>query len=189
MHFHSRKCISKCRLGNVGHFVSASMCFNWVYFISAHSHIVWVLQFCDCTRCNNCHWNENVVVLMKSSSLAALKVVKMTTFSAASDENFIKMTTFPFQWLTPSCYKHEEWPTGQLISPMEIWKKNYISHYLNDWCWVRSCEIAHLWMSLDLDDDMLTLVKAMARCCHATSHYLSQYWPRSMSPYGVARQR
>ena len=43
------------------------------------------------------HWNENVVVLMKSSSLAALKVVKMTTFSAASDENFIKMTTFPFQ--------------------------------------------------------------------------------------------
>ena len=46
------------------------------------------------------HWNENVVILTKSSSLAALKVVKMTTFSAASDENFIKMTTFPFQWLT-----------------------------------------------------------------------------------------
>ena len=46
---------------------------------------------------NIIHWNENVVVLMKSSSLAALKVVKMTTFSAASDENFIKMTTFPFQ--------------------------------------------------------------------------------------------
>ena len=37
---------------------------------------------------------------MKSSSLAALKVVKMTTFSAASDENFIKMTTFPFQCCT-----------------------------------------------------------------------------------------
>ena len=35
---------------------------------------------------------------MKFSSLAALKVVKMTTSSAASDENFVKMTTFPFQW-------------------------------------------------------------------------------------------
>ena len=31
------------------------------------------------------HWNENVFVLMKLSSLAALEVVKMTTSSAASD--------------------------------------------------------------------------------------------------------
>ena len=44
------------------------------------------------------HWNGNVFILMKFSSLAALKVVKMTTSSAASDENFIKMTTFSFQW-------------------------------------------------------------------------------------------
>ena len=43
------------------------------------------------------HWNGNVFILMKFSSLAALKVVKMTTSSAASDENFIKMT-FSFQW-------------------------------------------------------------------------------------------
>ena len=45
------------------------------------------------------HWNENVFILMKSSSLAAPKVVKMTTFGAATDENFIKMTTFSFQWM------------------------------------------------------------------------------------------
>ena len=45
------------------------------------------------------HWNENVVILMKFSSLAALEVVILTTFSAASDENFIKMKTFPFQWI------------------------------------------------------------------------------------------
>ena len=43
------------------------------------------------------HWNENVVILMKFSSLAALEVVILTTFSAASDENFIKMKTFSFQ--------------------------------------------------------------------------------------------
>ena len=35
---------------------------------------------------------------MKFSSLAALEVVKMTTSSAASDENFVKMTSFSFQW-------------------------------------------------------------------------------------------
>ena len=46
------------------------------------------------------HWNGNVVILMKFSSLAALKVVKMTTSSAANDENFIKMMTFSFQWLS-----------------------------------------------------------------------------------------
>ena len=28
----------------------------------------------------------------------------------------------------------------------------------------------------------------MAWCCQATSHYLSQYWPRSMSPYGITWQ-
>ena len=39
------------------------------------------------------HWNENVVILVKFSSLATLEVVNMTTSSAVSDENFIKMTT------------------------------------------------------------------------------------------------
>ena len=39
------------------------------------------------------HWNGNVI-LMRFSSLAALKVVILTTFSAASDVNFIKMTFY-----------------------------------------------------------------------------------------------
>ena len=34
---------------------------------------------------------------MKFSSLAALEVVMLTTSSAASDENFVNMTTFVFQ--------------------------------------------------------------------------------------------
>ena len=41
------------------------------------------------------HWNENVVILTKYSSLTALEVVILTTSSAVSDENFIKMKTFP----------------------------------------------------------------------------------------------
>ena len=46
------------------------------------------------------HWNANVIILMKFLSLTALEVVKkkMTTSSAASDEIFVKMTTYPFQW-------------------------------------------------------------------------------------------
>ena len=42
-------------------------------------------------------------------------------------------------------------------------------------------------MSLDFNDDQPTLVQLVAWCCQATSHYLSKYWPRSLSPYGVTR--
>ena len=53
--------------------------------------------------------------------------------------------------------------------------------------WGISCELALRWMSLDPTDDKSTLVQVMAWCRQATSHYLSQCWPRSMSPYGVTR--
>ena len=48
--------------------------------------------------------------------------------------------------------------------------------------WDIFCKIALRWMSMDLTDD-----KAMAWCRQATSHYLSQCWPRSSLPYGVTR--
>ena len=53
--------------------------------------------------------------------------------------------------------------------------------------WGISCEIALIWMSLDFVDDRSTLVQVMAWRRQATSHYLSQCWPRSLSPYGVTR--
>ena len=43
------------------------------------------------------------------------------------------------------------------------------------------------WMPWDFIDDKSTLVQVMAWCRQATSHYLSQCWPSSMSPYGVTR--
>ena len=53
--------------------------------------------------------------------------------------------------------------------------------------WGISCKIALRWMPLDLTDDKSTLIQVMAWCHQATSHYLSQCWPRFMSPYGVTR--
>ena len=38
-----------------------------------------------------------------------------------------------------------------------------------------------------LYDDKSALVQVMACCNQATSHYLSQCWPRFMMPYGVTR--
>ena len=43
------------------------------------------------------------------------------------------------------------------------------------------------WMPWDLTDDKSTLVQVMAWCRQATSHYLNQCWPSSMSPYGITR--
>ena len=53
--------------------------------------------------------------------------------------------------------------------------------------WGISFEIALRWMPLDLADDKSTLVQVMAWCRQATSHYLSQCWPRFMSPNGATR--
>ena len=49
---------------------------------------------------NALHWNGNVVILMKFSSLAASEVVSLTTYDAISDENFAKTITFPFQCMS-----------------------------------------------------------------------------------------
>ena len=51
---------------------------------------------------------------MKISSLAAPKVVKMTTSRAVSDENFVKMTTFSFQ-----CDDTKQLPETVLLDPKE----------------------------------------------------------------------
>ena len=42
-------------------------------------------------------------------------------------------------------------------------------------------------MSPDFTNNQSILVQVMAWCCQATSHYLSQCWPRSLSLYGVTR--
>ena len=44
-------------------------------------------------------------------------------------------------------------------------------------------------MPVDLTNDKSTLVQAMAWCHQVTSHYLSQCWPRSLSPYGISRSQ
>ena len=50
------------------------------------------------------HWHENASILTKFTSLAAPKVVILTTFVAASDENFVKMWAVPFQYIGKSSW-------------------------------------------------------------------------------------
>ena len=51
-----------------------------------------------------------------------------------------------------------------------------------------------IWIQISLNfvpkggvDNKLSLVQVMAWCHQATSHYLSQCWPRSVSPYDITR--
>ena len=53
--------------------------------------------------------------------------------------------------------------------------------------WGIYSKIALRWMPLDLTDDKSILVQILAWCRQATSHYLSQCWPRFMSLYNKLR--
>ena len=75
--------LSKCTQKRLSFHSVVFVCKHWFIYGHFNSYLY--------------HWNENVFILMKSSSLAVPKVVKMTTFGAASDETFIKMMTFSFQ--------------------------------------------------------------------------------------------
>ena len=44
-------------------------------------------------------------------------------------------------------------------------------------------------MSLNITDDKSKLVQVLAWCHQATSHYLKQFCPRSVSPYGITRSQ
>ena len=48
-------------------------------------------------------------------------------------------------------------------------------------------EMALMLKPQNLTNELSIMVQVMAWCHQATSHYLSQCWPRSMSPYGVTR--
>ena len=53
--------------------------------------------------------------------------------------------------------------------------------------WGIFSEIALRWISMNPADDKSALVQVMAWCRQATSHYLSQCWLSSLSPYGITR--
>ena len=75
------------------------------------------------------------------------------------------------------------WPLGDLdaISKLQMSMSFYwlVSSHLQD--------NALRWMPRDFTDDKSILVQVMAWCHQSTSHYLSQCWFRSLSPYGITR--
>ena len=65
--------------------------------------------------------------------------------------------------------------------------KSNIQTHLTDWCHKYFLILCSHVNSKDPINDKSTLVQVTAWCRQAASHYLIQYWPRAMSPYGLTR--
>ena len=92
-----------------------------------------------------------------------------------------------------SCRTPYSVPRGQWVNSLVPGKSEWSFRWLIFmWMlvitgWGISSEISLRWMSLDFPGDKSTLVQVMAWCRQATSHYLSQCWPRLVSTYVMAK--
>ena len=83
-------------------------------------------------------------------------------------------------WSSWSLSPFTHWPLGYVVAILIVILVLEINNLGN------SCEIALGWI-LQNSCDQSIWVQLMAWCRRATSHYLSQCWPRSMSPHDVTR--
>ena len=97
----------------------------------------------------------------------------MTLKDLFKTEGKYNSKTFFFHWI--------------FLSSLTHWHLGDFNLILVNGGWGISYKIAFRRRPLELTDDKSTLVQVMAWCRQATSHYLSQCWPRSMSPNGVTR--
>ena len=93
-------------------------------------------------------------------------------------------------WKTVHCHNYRQLVSVNSLAPGKFeWHFRdlifQIISVINGWGISR--ELVLRWTSLDLTDNKSTLVQVMASCRQATSHYLSQWWPRSLLTYGVTR--
>ena len=85
-------------------------------------------------------------------------------------------------------HKYIQWCTATIVNSLVPgrfqfnFRKVILKLTLVNGSWGVTYEIALRWTPQDLTDDKSTLVQVMAWCCQAISHYLSQCWPKSMSP-------
>ena len=92
----------------------------------------------------------------------------------------------PANWKISTNASYNQW-VNSLSHGRFGWKLTSAIFKLNSMIdgWGISYEKVIRWTTLNLTDHKSTLVQVMAWCRQATSHYLNQCWPRSVSPNGV----
>ena len=115
-----------------------------------------------CVHVNWCELvSSNLVVIMSSNECHWTLLVQVMAWCRQATSHYLNQ-----------CWSRSPTPYG-VTRPQ--WVKQIISTLIlltNHWC--VSYEIVLWWM-----------VVVMVWCCQATSHYLSQCWPSSTSPYGI----
>ena len=72
-----------------------------------------------------------------------------------------------------------------LVRPWDIWIKFWITNFKSFFSQLQLTYILWNWNEYRCISLMITLVQVMLWCRQATTHYLSQCWPRSMSLLGL----
>ena len=92
----------------------------------------------------------------------------------------LKITYLKFHSNLPGANALTHWPSGKYGNNF---KYNFLVHARNIEYFLWNCSQVH---AIEPHWYKSTLVKVMAWCRKVTSHYLSQCWPRSISPYDTA---
>ena len=85
-----------------------------------------------------------------------------------------------------------QWITFVLIPLWQIWMRFYKCNFhcclpISIFRYIYDNVLS--WILRVLTDDYSKVVQVLAYCCQATRHYLNQYWPRLMPPYGNTRHK
>ena len=92
----------------------------------------------------------------------------------------------PLTWNPPSPDRSNT-PVLQIYALPSSFNYMYsLNTLIFPWSYLHKCEI-FCQINTNSFNEMSKLVQVMAWCRQATSLYLSQTWPRSMSPYGITR--
>ena len=96
-----------------------------LYFSEWNNHEA-KFKMCALNVIHSSYWN---VILTKWPSLTALEVIILTTYGAATNENFVKMTQFPCHWY--GCCNKD---TFLICEPASFWGwRKYWSAHVVTW--------------------------------------------------------
>ena len=152
MHFHSRKCIRKCRLVNGGHFVSASMCYTsaCAEFILGNTNMyihLYFLSFCDGI------WNHGCLdCLLKCLFRCRSKKISKLCIIGLCEVNPVETGGFPAQ-------------RASNTENVSIWWRHHAQHlkgyYCNRMCGYNVCMYLILyshWLWIVMSLIIMTLI-------------------------------
>ena len=138
-----------------------------------HRYHVWEL----------CRSMVNIVVRLCVLFVVIVELVNITLWPYLSVTSMNSTPNNPWSWCM--FYTH----INSLAPGKFEWNFRYITFkrifVIDGWCIL--CEFPLIWMSLDFTDDQSMLAQVMVWYRQAISHYLSQCWPRPLSPCGVTK--